>query len=253
MKPLAGAAAPAPSTGVLDAVAVADLAEPVAPPSAGHAFARAITDGGSAWRARDEAGRIFPLALERWLGEPTPAELALLERVHGPALDVGCGPGRLVAALAERDVPALGIDLVPAAVAAARRRGARAVVADVLRRVPFEGRWATVLLLDGSIGIGGDPGALLRRLAEVLRDDGDALVELDSPQTRTERVRLRLEGSGPPSRWFSWARVSAAGIEPVANQAGLAVAEMWQAEGRWFVRLARERRGHRGDAQANGS
>jgi hypothetical protein len=47
--------------------------------------------------------------------------------------------------------------------------------------------------------------------------------------------------------------VSAAGIEPVANQAGLAVAEMWQAEGRWFVRLARERRGHRGDAQANGS
>jgi len=251
VKPLAGAASPSPPTSVLDAAAA--VADPAAPPSAGHAFARAITDGGSAWHARDEAGRIFPLAHDRWLGEPTPAEHALLERVHGPALDVGCGPGRLVAALAELDVPALGIDLVPAAVAAARRRGARAVVADVLRRVPFEGRWATVLLLDGSIGIGGDPGALLCRLAEVLRDDGDALVELDAPPTRTERLRLRLEGRGTPSRWFPWARVSAAGIEPLAKEAGLAVAEMWQAEGRWFVRLTRERRGHRGDAQANGS
>lgn len=251
MRPLAGAAAPAPAAALLDAAP--DLVEPAPPPSAGHAFARAITDGGSAWRARDEAGRIFPLALDRWLGEPTPAEHALLARVHGPALDVGCGPGRLVAALAERDVPALGIDLVPAAVAAARRRGARAVVADVLRRVPFEGRWATVLLLDGSIGIGGDPGALLSRLAEVLRDDGDALVELDAPQTRTERLRLRLEGRGTPSRWFPWALVSAAGIEPLAKEAGLAVAEMWQAEGRWFVRLRRERRGHRRGAEAGGS
>ena len=68
---------------------------------------------------------------------------------------------------------------------------------------------------------------------------------------RTER--LRLEGRGTPSRWFPWARVSAAGIEPLAKQAGLAVAEMWQAEGRWFARLAREPGGHRRDAELSGS
>ncbi|MFB8352199.1 class I SAM-dependent methyltransferase [Streptomyces niveus] len=38
----------------------------------------------------------------------------------GPVADVGCGPGRVTAYLAERQVPAFGIDLSPAMVALAR-------------------------------------------------------------------------------------------------------------------------------------
>ncbi|MFE3230429.1 class I SAM-dependent methyltransferase, partial [Nocardia sp. NPDC059228] len=38
----------------------------------------------------------------------------------GPVADVGCGPGRVTAYLAERQVPAFGIDLSPAMVELAR-------------------------------------------------------------------------------------------------------------------------------------
>ncbi len=204
------------------------------------AFGRMLTGQGGAWLARTGDGRVVRLPVERWLGEPTPAERELLARARGPVLDVACGPGRLVAALAARGVAALGVDLAPAAVRAARRRGASAVVADVLCRVPREGSWSTVLVLDGGIGIGGDPAALLARMAGVLTPDGEALVELDAPSARTGPLRVRLESTGTRSGWFSWARVSAAGIEPVAAGAGLAVRELWQAEGRWFARLRRD-------------
>ncbi len=199
----------------------------------------ATAAGSRALLARSDDGRVMPLPVGRWLGAPTAAEEALLARARPPVLDVGCGPGRLVAALASRGVPALGVDLVPAAVRAARDRGARAVVADVLREVPLEGRWATALLLDGAIGIGGDPAALLRRMAAVMEPAGEALVELDAPGARSEALRLRVEGADRPGPWFAWARVSAAGVEPVAAAAGLAIAELWSAEARWFARLRR--------------
>ncbi len=192
---------------------------------------------GAAWVARAQDGRALALPIGRWLGAPTAAERALLASVEGPALDVGCGPGRLVAALTARGVPALGVDVVPAAVEAARRRGAPAVVADVLRAVPLEGAWATALLLDGAIGIGGSPGALLSRLAVVLRAAGEIFVELAPPPARTERLRLRIESSDACGSWFPWARVSAAGIESMAAASGFGVAELWAAEARWFARL----------------
>ncbi len=107
-----------------------------------------------------------------------PGDRSLLDRCRGPALDVGSGPGRLTVALAERGVPVLGIDIRPGAVAAARSAGALVMLRDVFGRVPGAGRWMTVLLADGTIGIGGDPAALLRRAGELLAPQGRALVEL---------------------------------------------------------------------------
>ena len=86
----------------------------------------------------------------------------MLARCEAPVLDVGCGPGRLVGALNARGVPALGIDISARAVEQARGRGAMALRRAVEQPVPAEGRWGTVLLADGNIGIGGDPAALLR-------------------------------------------------------------------------------------------
>src|SRR5205823_333854 len=82
-------------------------------------------------------------------------------RAVGPVLDVGCGPGRHVLALARRGVLAVGVDVTPAAVRYARARGAPVFRGSVFAAVPGVGHWRTALLLDGNIGIGGRPVVLL--------------------------------------------------------------------------------------------
>ena len=131
-------------------------------------------------------------------------------------LDLGCGPGRHLAALRASGKVALGVDLSPVAVRLARRRGAAAIPGDVFGDVPWAGRWGTALLLDGNVGIGGAPGALLRRTRELLAPGGAALVELDPPGAPTVRTRVRIEAFGAVSEWFRWARVGVDGIEPLA-------------------------------------
>ena len=108
---------------------------------------------------------IVTLAVARWRDEPDAIDDLMLARCEAPVLDaaVGCGPGRLVAALNARGIPALGIDISARAVQHARRRGATVLRRAVEHHVPAEGRWGTVLLADGNIGIGGDPAALLDR------------------------------------------------------------------------------------------
>ncbi len=86
------------------------------------AYAAAL--GGETVAVRFAGSRAEPLPLATWLGETTPADEAVLDRARGPVLDVGCGPGRHVRALAERGVLALGIDLSPDAADLARARGA---------------------------------------------------------------------------------------------------------------------------------
>ena len=118
-------------------------------------------------------GSRMPLPVEGWLHE-SPGDMSLLDRCEGPTLDIGSGPGRLTVALAERGIPALGIDITPYAVDLARSSGALVMLRDVFGRVPGTGRWMTVLLADGNIGIGGDPAALLRRAGELLAPRGPA-------------------------------------------------------------------------------
>jgi SAM-dependent methyltransferase len=163
----------------------------------------------------------------------------LLAGLDGPVLDIGCGPGRHVAALAAAGTDSLGLDLSPVAVQVARGRGGEAIPGSIFADVPRCGRWRTALLLDGNIGIGGDPASLLRRTRELLARGGTAIVELDPPGAPTERTRVRLEAPGLVSEWFAWARVGADGIAPLARAAGLVAGPGQQAGGRWFARLRR--------------
>ena len=136
-------------------------------------------------------------------------------------LDVGCGPGRHVLALARRGRLALGVDIAPAAVRVARLRGAPAIEASVFDRIPGAGTWGSALLLDGNIGIGGAPDALLARLRELLRPDGEVLVELAPPGVAATSERIRLELAGLHSRSFAWAYVGVDAIEAPARSGGL--------------------------------
>jgi SAM-dependent methyltransferase len=181
-------------------------------------------------------GSRMPLPVEGWLSE-SPGDRSIVDRCQGPTLDIGSGPGRLTVALAERGIPALGIDITPYAVNLARSSGALVMLRDVFGRVPGTGRWMTVLLADGNIGIGGDPAALLRRAGELLAPEGRALVELEPPGTPLRREHVRLRYAELASPWFPWAFVGTDHIGDVARDAGLGEVETWTVDGRWFAAI----------------
>jgi SAM-dependent methyltransferase len=144
----------------------------------------------------------------------------LLDLCEGPTLDVGCGPGRMTQQLAERGGIVLGIDVVPEAVWQTRGRGAGALLRDVFDRVPAEGRWHTVLLADGNLGIGGDPVRLLRRVARLLVPGGRVVADVAPPGTGLRSGTVQLAAGGLTSEPFSWAVVGADAVDEVAVRAG---------------------------------
>lgn len=184
------------------------------------------------------SGAVITLDVARWRSTPDDIEVALLATVADPVLDIGCGPGRIAAHLAAAGRIALGIDPSPLAVTEARQRGAPALQRSVFDPLPGEGRWATALLLDGNVGIGGDPRALLRRVCELLRPNGQAIIEVDAPGTPTETLTVRLRPTNhPASRPFPWARVSADDIESIAETVGLTLHHLEAGSDRWLARL----------------
>ena len=190
-------------------------------------------------RIRLADGRLEPLPLDRWLAPADAADEAILADVEGPVLDLGCGPGRHLAALRALGKRGLGVDLSPVAVELARGRGADAISGSLWASVPGGRSWRTILLLDGNIGIGGAPVALLRRAGELLAPGGAIIAEADPPGAPTHRVRIRLEAPGLVSEWFRWARVGVDGAADVAGRAVFAVEATRKLAGRTFVTLRR--------------
>lgn len=200
-------------------------------------YADALRTGRGPLFLRRADGWLLLLEVERWCADPDAADLEVLRRCEGSVLDVGCGPGRLVVELGARGCPVLGIDVSEAAVSRTIGLGGQALQRSVFEPLPAEGRWGTVLLIDGNIGIGGDPVALLRRVAALLAPGGAALVELEPHAAASRAERVRLEYSRQVSEWIPWRFVSAGEIEPLAAAAALGLRELWCAEGRWFAEL----------------
>ncbi|GIF52069.1 methyltransferase family protein [Asanoa ferruginea] len=191
-------------------------------------------------RLVDRAGRWRPLDPLGWHAKEIPGDTGLLSRTSGSTLDVGCGPGRLTAALAGRGRIALGIDVSRAAVRSTLRRGGPALLSDVFAPLPLEGSWRSVLLADGNIGIGGDPIRLLRRCAGLLTPDGRIIAELDPPGMPFWAGEVRLHthhgAESPPLRW---AYVGVDDIAAVAAAAAMRVHSTWTEANRWFATLTR--------------
>src|ERR1700755_2154632 len=83
-------------------------AQPRTCPMLGNLYDRAL-DGERCWVRHDD-GRVDRLPVRRWLGGRSSDERfdhTLVGLCHGPTIDLGCGPGRLVVHLTQRGIPAL--------------------------------------------------------------------------------------------------------------------------------------------------
>ncbi|MEV0029607.1 class I SAM-dependent methyltransferase [Nocardia sp. NPDC050793] len=206
-------------------------------------FDQAMT-GAECWMRTADGAR-HRLPTRRWLGHPDPADrcadAAITHSCDGPTIDLGCGPGRLVAALLRRGVIALGVDLSPMAVGVTRFRGAPALRRDLFGHLPGAGRWAYAILADGNIGIGGDPRRLLVRSAELLGIGGVAIVEFDPPRTGFDVSPIRLETRTRVGAWMPWARVGIDHAQELSAASGFRLITTAEVSGRhfaWFRRLS---------------
>ena len=208
----------------------------------GRVFAAAMAGEPCTVLGMDGGEQLLPMA--RWAGEADSSDDALLALCQGTTLDVGCGPGRLTSRLAALGHVALGVDIVAAAVERTRERGASAVQRDLFERLPGEGRWQTVLLADGNIGIGGDPRALLARMVELAAPGGRLVVETAPPGVGLQVHEARLRTADLVSTPFPWAILAVDRVEVICEGLPLSLHEVHQlsrgTESRWIAVLTSE-------------
>lgn len=199
---------------------------------------RRVCEPGMRAQARLEDGTVVPLALARYVGPADETDERILRTVRGPELDVGCGPGRHLHALARRGMFALGVDLSPVAVELGRGGGGHAIVASIFDELPGAGTWQSALLLDGNIGIGGAPARLLERVRALPAGSGELLAELQPHEPgRLRHARrwrhLMARARGSPGHWSR--RWTSTRSPPGAASTRL------HHGGRWFARLLKRR------------
>ncbi|EHR61405.1 class I SAM-dependent methyltransferase [Saccharomonospora cyanea] len=96
-------------------------------------------------------------------------ERAALTDVRGRILDVGCGAGRHAVPLRQDGHEVVGLDSSPLAVAITLERGAPAV-SGTAQAVPAGiGRFDTILMLGGNLGLLADPETAVVTLTELAR------------------------------------------------------------------------------------
>ena len=191
-------------------------------------------------RLRRHNGSWTTLDVPRWLAVADASDATILAHCVGPVLDIGCGPGRILRALAFRGVTAVGIDISERAVAIAQSGGVDAVHADVLDLPPSAGDWRTALLLDGNIGIGGNVARLLEKVRDLLAPRGRLLVETHATSDVDHRGLVQFaDGRKILGPHFPWAEVGSDALRGYAEHVGLRIDSTWSHGGRHFAALSR--------------
>lgn len=201
-------------------------------------YGRSLRRGGSDLRLLGATTETIRTA--RFVQRADATDLGVLGRARGAVLDVGCGPARMVAAAIGLGLPALGVDTSPVAVRIARDAGLPVLCRSVFDVLPGDHRFATVLLLDGNVGIGGDAAALLERCGHLLAIGGNLLVEVDrDPAMNRSFHGVLTDDRGGRSGAFPWAELGLHAVTASASEADLEPVTTWSDRGRTFVELQR--------------
>lgn len=201
----------------------------------------ALRNGGGTLRLVEAAaGGERRVEIARFLAAADAADDSVIERITGPVLDVGCGPGRILHAAIHSGLLSLGVDVSSTAVEHASERGLPALQLSVFDALPQEGAWETLLLIDGNIGIGGSPAVLMKRCAEIISPEGSVVVEVDpDPDLDRGYMATVVDDDGRSSSPFPWYDIGAEALRSRLSGTALQVVETWSVSGRAFVRLRR--------------
>ncbi len=137
----------------------------------------------------------------------TDGERELLERIQGPVLDLGCGPGSYALHLQERGLEVTAGDASPLAVEVCRARGCRdARVMDLRDPGLPEGSYGAVTVMGNTLGAHQTPEtfpAFLRTLHQAVRPGGHLLcatvdpLETEDPRHLAYHEANRAKGLPP--------------------------------------------------------
>ena len=213
---------------------------------AAEPYGRALHDGGRALYLHEYRGDRAETAgrridVDRFRAGADSTDGDAIREVDGPVLDIGCGPGRMLRAAAVQGHAVLGIDVSAAAVRIARGQGLPVLQRSVFEHVPGTGRWGAAILMDGNIGIGGDPTALLSRCAALVRPIGGRVVveTHDDPLRDRAFQSLLIDDLGRHSLPFAWAEVGTIALRAHARSAGLQRRREWTTRRRSFAEYVR--------------
>ena len=196
--------------------------------------------------------------------EPSDDAVAILQRVRGRVLDIGCGAGRYALYLQQRGHDVVGVDISPLAIEVCRRRGLRDARVLSIDDISTDlGMFGTIIMMGNNFGLFGSPRKarfLLKRFRKITDADGGIIAQSADPyhsndpdhlayhaQNRARgrlsgQLRLRVLHRNFKGAWFDYLFVSRIELADIVNGTGWHIRELIDGDGpQYVVVLGKER------------